>query len=244
MRLSGPRSSLSAQGTAAEAPSGQLGGPGTADPGKLFYSRVSLQRLIMNAYGVQADQIVGSAVLTADRYDVIADLPPGATQEQVNVMLQNLLLERFDLKLHHSTKEGPVYELKVARSGLKMKEAAPGRHTRVESARVNGLQHETCGACTIKELIEAVQGFDTDRMTPGRIIDKTGLIGRYEFSLEYVASSAAGRTLKLSAIQSQSHSGMDVFKALETQLGLMLEKSRAAVDLLVIDHAGKTPSQD
>lgn len=243
VRPSGPRS-YSAEEAAAEAPAGQLGGPGTADPGKIFYSRVTLQRLIMNAYGVQRDQIVGPAWLAGEKYDITADVPSGATGPQVSVMLQNLLMERFGLKLHHLTKDGPAYDLKIAKGGAKLKEAAPELHTRVESARVNGLQHKSCGACTIAELIENVQGFDIGRLAPERIIDKTGLTGRYEFSLEYLSPAAAGQTLKLSALQSQSHAGMDIFKAMETQLGLTLEKARAPVDLLVIDHVEKTPSEN
>ncbi len=229
---------------AADAPSGQMGGPGTADPERIFYSRVTLQRLIQNAYGVQVDQIVGPAWIAAEKFDITADVESGATQEQVNLMLRNLLTERFGLKLHHSTKDGPVYEMRLAKGGLRMKTARPELHTRVESARVDGLQHKSCRACTITDLIEAIQGFEVQRLAPERILDKTGLSGRYEFSLEYLAPVGAGQTLKLSAVQSLNHAGMDIFKALETQLGLTLEKARAPVDLLTIDHVEKTPTEN
>jgi uncharacterized protein (TIGR03435 family) len=235
-------------GGAVGAPVGQMGGPGTSNPARIFYSRASLQRLLMNAYQVQADQLSGPDWLGAEKFDITANIRKGTTQEQVNVMLQNLLIERFKLALHHTTKEGPVYELTVAKGGPKLKESsnsvARGGHTRMETAHVNGLQRKTCRGCTMAELIEGVQGFDEKRMAPDRIVDKTGLSGKYDFTLEYVSSTAPGMPLKLSALQSQSNAGQDVFAALEKQLGLRLDKGRAAVDMVIVDHIEKTPAEN
>jgi|SRR5580692_2615285 uncharacterized protein (TIGR03435 family) len=253
VRPSGPRSADSPDEAAPDAPTGQMGGPGTSDPTRIFYSRVPLQRLVMNAYGVQADQISGPVWLESERFDITANVRRGATQAQVDGMLQNLLIERFKLALHHTTKDGPVYELTVAKGGAKLKEsslkessggAAPGGRGRVEMARNNGIQRETCHACSIADLIRGVQGFDPQRLAPERIVDKTGLTGSYEFTLEFAAPLAGGKPMKLSAIQSQAHAGQDVFAALERQLGLKLEKGRGPVDMLVIEHVEKTPTEN
>jgi len=248
VRPSGPSSPNPSDQPKSDTPSGQIGGPGTGNPGRIFYYRVSLQRLIMNAYGVETDQISGPDWLASEKFDIKANIRKGATEQQVNVMLQNLLIERFKLALHHATKEGPVYELRAAgsqgkKSAAKLKDAAPGLHTRVETARTNGLLRKTCHACTVRDLIEAVQGYDINRLAPERIVDKTGLPGKYDFTLEYLPSTLTG-TLKLSAVQSQNHTGQDVFNALETQLGLTLERSRAPVDLVIVDHVEKTPSEN
>jgi uncharacterized protein (TIGR03435 family) len=246
LRPSGPSSGddVRVGGGAVGAPVGQMGGPGTSNPARIFYSRAPLQRLLMNAYQVQADQISGPDWLGSEKFDITANLRKGATQAQVDVMLQNLLIERFKLELHHTTKDGPVYELTVAKGGPKLMPAAQGSHTRVETAHVKGLLRKTCGACSISDLIQAVQGFDERRMAPDRIVDKTGLSGKYAFTLEYVSSLAPGTPLKLSALQSQSDSGQDVFTALEKQLGLRLDKGRAAVDRLIIDRIEKTPAEN
>jgi uncharacterized protein (TIGR03435 family) len=246
LRPSGPSSGddVRVGGAAAGAPVGQMGGPGTSNPARIFYSRTPLQRLLMNAYQVQADQISGPDWLGSEKFDITANLRKGTTQPEVNVMLQNLLIERFKLALHHTTKDGPVYELTVAKGGPKLMSAAQGSHTRVETAHVNGLLRKTCRACSISDLIQAVQGFDQHRMAPDRIVDKTGLSGQYAFTLEYVSSSAPGTPLKLSALQSQSNAGQDVFTALEKQLGLRLDKGRAAVDMLIIDSVEKTPAEN
>ena len=75
------------------------------------------------AYDVKAYQISGPAWMATERYNVIAKVPEGATKEQVNVMWQNLLAERFGVVLHHESKEFQVEELVVAKGGHKLKES-------------------------------------------------------------------------------------------------------------------------
>jgi uncharacterized protein (TIGR03435 family) len=107
------------------------GGPGSADPGQITYSGVSLKNVLMNAYAVKGYQINGPKWLDSERFDIVAKIPKGATKEQFQLMLQNLLAERFKLTLHHETKEFPMYSLVVGKGGSKLKEsvddaAAPG----------------------------------------------------------------------------------------------------------------------
>jgi uncharacterized protein (TIGR03435 family) len=118
-------------------PMGQIrvmmrGGPGSGDPGQITYSNVSLKNVLMNAYAVKGYQINGPKWLDSERFDIVAKIPKGATKEQFQLMLQNLLAERFKLALHHETKELPMYALVLGKGGSKMKEsveddaAAPG----------------------------------------------------------------------------------------------------------------------
>jgi len=71
----------------------------------------------------QSDQVIGPPWLGHDKYDVVAKVPPGSTKEQVNAMVMNLLEERFGLALHREARDLPVYELTVAKGGLKMRDA-------------------------------------------------------------------------------------------------------------------------
>lgn len=87
----------------------------------------------MRAYDVQSFQVSGPSWMDRERFDVIAKVPGGTSREDVRVMLQNLLADRFRLKLHKETKEAPVYEMTVAKGGIRMKEAAPA-----EAARDSG----------------------------------------------------------------------------------------------------------
>jgi uncharacterized protein (TIGR03435 family) len=99
------------------------GGPGSPDPGQINYTNVSLKNLLMVGYNVKGYQLSGPGWLDSERYDIVAKIPKGATKEQFQLMMQNLLAERFKLKLHRESKELPIYALVVAKNGLKMKES-------------------------------------------------------------------------------------------------------------------------
>ena len=107
---------------------GMHGGPGTSDPGRITNHRGTLSDLLARAYDVQRDQI-SPPVWIEDRgthaYGVDATMPPNTTKEQFQLMFQNLLAERFHVRLHHETKTRPGYELRVANCGPKLKEWAP-----------------------------------------------------------------------------------------------------------------------
>ena len=98
------------------------GGPGSPDPGQITYSNVSLKNGSDDAYEVKGYQITGPKWLDSERFDIVAKIPKGATKEQFQMMLQNLLAERFKLTLHRETKELPIYALVVGKGGPKMKE--------------------------------------------------------------------------------------------------------------------------
>jgi uncharacterized protein (TIGR03435 family) len=100
------------------------GGPGTPDPGQINYSNVSLKNVLTVAYGVKGYQINGPKWLDSERFDIVAKIAQGSTKEQFQLMLQNLLAERFKLTLHHETKELPIYALVVGKNGPKLKESA------------------------------------------------------------------------------------------------------------------------
>jgi uncharacterized protein (TIGR03435 family) len=102
---------------------GSRGGPGSADPGHLTYNNLSLKNLLVNAYGVKGYQVTGPAWLDSERFDIVAKVPEGTTKDQVKVMLQNLLKDRFKLEIHHERKELPMYALVLGKNGPKMKES-------------------------------------------------------------------------------------------------------------------------
>jgi uncharacterized protein (TIGR03435 family) len=94
-------------------------GPGTRDPGRIHYAAIRLKDLVINAYNVKDFQVVGPGWLdSADettRFTVDATMPPDTTREQLRVMLQNLLAERFKLAIHRETRDLPKYSLTLAR---------------------------------------------------------------------------------------------------------------------------------
>ena len=86
---------------------------------------MSLADLIPIAYNVKSFQIAGPDWMNAQRFDILARMPEGATKEQVPEMLQALLAERFQLKIHRENREHAVYALVVAKGGHKLKESPP-----------------------------------------------------------------------------------------------------------------------
>ena len=99
---------------------GLTGGPGSSDPERISAESIDLKRLLMKAYGVEMDQISGPGWIDSEKYAIAAKIPPGTTEDQFRVMLQNLLTERFKLALHHEPKELSVYELIVVKAGTKL----------------------------------------------------------------------------------------------------------------------------
>ena len=102
------------------------GGIGTSDPTHIAYRGAWLMNLMTQAFGVRADQITGAAwpSVNKERYDIVANIPEGATKEQFNAMLGNLLRDRFHLRFHMDSRIVPVYALRVAKNGPKFKETA------------------------------------------------------------------------------------------------------------------------
>ena len=99
------------------------GGPGTDDPERITFISVTMKRLLMVAYRVDENQISGPGWLDSQRYAIAAKVPAGLTREQVLMMLQDLLAERFHLTIHHERKDFQAYELVVAKGGPKLKPA-------------------------------------------------------------------------------------------------------------------------
>jgi uncharacterized protein (TIGR03435 family) len=103
---------------------GQRGGPGSGNPGRVIYALSTIRDLMADAYSVKRNQISGGPNwLDSERFDIVAKVPEGTTKEQVRVMLQNLLAERFKLTLHRETKELPIYALVVGAKGPKLKDS-------------------------------------------------------------------------------------------------------------------------
>ena len=252
------------------------GGPGTGDPTRMTFTWVLVRRLLMNAFALPLDQISGSDwVMGQDaRFDISAIVPAGATKEQANEMLLNLLKERFHLTYHTEKKNFDLYALVVAKGGPKLKNAAPpdgplpeapqpatiarpasldrdgfpqlpaGRPN-AQGRTQNGVTRMTFRMQTPKQLLTLLQF----QLAPSRTVDKTGLIGPYDFTLEFSNAGLTGPAGRSLSAPSPGEAGQpdtapDLFTALEKQLGLKLEKSKTQLDVIVIDHMDKQPIEN
>jgi uncharacterized protein (TIGR03435 family) len=108
-------------------PNGSVsGGPGTSDLERITYTGAPMVRLLRSAFGIldpNSGELSGPPWIGSEWYDITAKVPSGATQEQVNLMLRNLLAERFGLKAHYESHVVSGYELTVGKNGSKLKSA-------------------------------------------------------------------------------------------------------------------------
>ncbi len=230
------------------------GGVGTSDPLRVTYHGTWLTSLVAAAFGVPPDRITGPEWLGKERYDVVANIPEGTTKEQFNVMLGNLLRDRFHLKFHIESKIRPVYALRVAKNGPRFKETArradDATPSRVAGADAQGFpvlspNYKGIGGLPAPgEMFWAGQDVSAAEIArfmqqpAGRpVVDETGLTGRYDFKVHF----EWGRP---TATPNTSVSAPSVFHAVEEQLGLKLEPSTAPLDQLIIDFIDREPTDN
>jgi uncharacterized protein (TIGR03435 family) len=203
-----------------------------------------LDRLICFSYGVQDKQIVGlPAWANTDLYDIDAE-PDGEgapSDKQWKHMIQKLLADRFKLTLHHDKKEMSVYVLSVAKSGSKMSKSEgdpnglPGLFFR---GKLGDLGVRNANMDDFTHLLQEVV---LDRP----VIDQTGLTGRFDFTLLWTPddSQFSGMGAKIPPPTDNSSAPPDLYTAIQEQIGLKLDATKAPADVLIIDHVEK-PSEN
>ena len=189
----------------------------------------TLLDLMTVAYAVRYDRISGAnGWIGSDHFDLAAKAEGDAqiTKQEMRQMLQTLLTDRFQLKVHRELKEVAAYALVVARGGPRLKESAPGE-TGGSFVRGGAAgMHMERAAGTMEDLAAQLS------FTAGRpVVDRTGLAGHYKFKLGWMPAGPA-TAAKESDVP-------DIFTAIREQLGLRLEPTKAAAETLVIDRAEK-----
>ena len=227
------------------------GGPGTAEPGTYRCQNCPLSWVLAEAYHVQDFEFSPPDWLNNTRFDFIAKLPAsGATKEEFRKMLQNLLVERFKLAVKREKKDAQVYELSVAKGGPKFHESKPDQADSEEASGplkrdADGFPILT-GSMTMAVAAGHARMRSRDQnigwfceMLSGQlrapVIDATGLKGKYDF----VVSWAHGDNS-----DSPQDPNSDLVGAVQLQLGLKLERKKGQIDMLIVDHMEKTPTEN
>ena len=223
----------------------QMGG----DAGRVNYSNVTLMNVMTRAYGVKEHQITGPDWLKTERYDIVATVPAGTPKDQIPLMLQGLLADRFKLTLHRDSKVMPVYALVVGKNGPKLHEADAIGPMRM-SMGPKGLN--LTGKVSIAMLADALSRF-TDRP----VVDMTELKGNFEIDLEWTAEGRPGGSDVFALGGGGRPEGAgerkappdnpdapSIYTAVQEKLGLRLEGRKSPVEILIIDHAEKVPTEN
>jgi uncharacterized protein (TIGR03435 family) len=208
-------------------------GSSTAEvsPGLLTMRNQALVYLIQWAYDVPRVEIEGPPWLRDVWFDVQAKTSKPATEAELRLMLRKLLADRFGLKFHKEARVLPVYALTVAKSGSKLPESTTEGTFSIEPR--NGPLFVAHHA----RLMDLANGIADEAGRP--VIDATGMQGRYEIRMDltpYLRRAGDGP----GPVDSESV----LFTGLQEVLGLKLEPRKESVDVLVIDHVEKMPTEN
>jgi uncharacterized protein (TIGR03435 family) len=256
-------------------------------PSRFAVANATLYALIVSAYFSNGTPFVcafvnkfglisgGPGWIRSDRFTIQALAPAGSpsyTFQQfldgkaptLQIMIQNLLADRFRLVLHRGTKEVPVYFLTVAKGGPKLERLEEGSCRRVAPidpakppTSVGQEERPRCGAgsgifgtasgMTVRwDLSLGEFASIVSQLLDRPVIDKTGITGMVKFNMEFAADQAITGPfgeLRPSIPEAAVPSGSSIFTAIQEQVGLKLEAATGPVEVFVIDHVDR-PSEN
>ena len=231
-------------------------------PDGLNIRGIPLQMVLRQAFGAEDDRIIAAPSWTrSNRYDIDTKVAPEDApgfeklkEADRQAMLIPVLQERFNLKYHHETRELPMYALVVAKGGPKLTESktppppvpsdapnlpgAPKTPMQVGRMMMDPGRIEAQGSpmAMLVHLLAPQLGHT--------VVDKTGLTGRYDYTLQWTPDNApppmiggpGGPGGSARSEAANDAAPVSLFTAIQEQLGLRLEAEKGNVDVIVIDH--------
>lgn len=209
--------------------------------GRYEIRRATMLDLIRVAYGIDDTSKIqgGPSWLDLDRYDVIAKAPPSTTQDTAKLMLQALLADRFQLKIHMDSKPMAVLVLTLGKGKPKLKET---------ESKGFGCQNPPDQAPNQPGVIPKItllcRNLTMEAFTPTLraiaggtkpVLDKTGLEGAWDFDITLTPPGM----LRLAGAD-----GISVFDVVEKQMGLKLEEQKIPLPVIVLDSVNEKPSDN
>ena len=231
-----------------------------AKGGRYEIKMATMVDLIRTAYGYEADKILGGPNwLEMDRFDITAKLPPDSTPETLKLMLQSLLADRVQLKIHAESKPLSSYFL-IAGKKLQLKEAdgtgetgckpsstsddpTPGPRlvtmgqdgkTTTIAFGADGTIHYLCRNMTMESFADGLKSLMGASLGSAPVKDETGLKGAWNFDFRF--------STNLTLMNSTPGAQISLFDALEKQAGLKLEERKVPLPVMVVESVNQTPS--
>jgi uncharacterized protein (TIGR03435 family) len=215
---------------------------GSLSHGTLTLTNTSLADCLRYAFGLTSnDQLSGPDWVKSKvvRFDIVAKAPADTPLDQIRLMLQTLLTERFKLALHREQKELSYVALIIGKKGPKLQEAIPDSDASGNKVLIGRIVSNHISMNTLATLLS--------RFTGQTVLDMTGLTASYDLKLEWTpentpkpAAPAAGADTEAST----DGEAPSLFGAVEQQLGLKLEVRKGPVEVIVIDHTERVPAQN
>jgi uncharacterized protein (TIGR03435 family) len=242
-----------------------------------------LRSLIQQAWSLYSRDMIVDApkFIDSDRYDINAEAPaygpePDASsgsgegarfqtidQDSINVMLRNLLIERFKIKYHTEERPSTAFVLTAAKP--KMKKADPanrtgfhegpgpdGKDPRISNPAAGRLV--TCENMTMKQLAQNLPMMAGGYIQGATVYDETGMEGAFDFTLSFSGAGMGGgpgrggrggEGMDAGAVEAPDPGGaISLYEAIEKQLGLKLQQTKRPAQVLVIDHIEPKPTEN
>jgi len=205
------------------------------DGRRFFTINMNLKYLIQWAWGLQAKQVVGGPPWMDDaRFDINGEIDGDGipNQHQWKAAVQKLLIERFQLQIHHEKREMPAFALVIAKGGPKLT-PGDGNVRANQGMSFVGPPGQTMHGYGMNASISDFIG-ELQRIVMNRpIVDETGLTGVYNIQFAFTREDPDA----LGMAQLPDTAAPNLLVALQEQLGLKLQGTKTPVDVIVIDHA-------
>jgi uncharacterized protein (TIGR03435 family) len=202
---------------------------------RFFTVNMNLKYLMQWAWGLQAKQVVGGPPWMDDaRFDINGEIDGDGTpnQHQWKIAVQKLLIERFHLEIHHEKREMPAFVLVIAKGGPKLT-PSNGNVNAIQSMSLGGAPGQTMYGRGVNASIGDFIG-ELQRIVMNRpIVDETGLTGVYDIKIAFTREDPDA----LGTTELPDTAAPNLLNALQEQLGLKLQGTKAPVDVIVIDRA-------
>lgn len=187
-------------------------------PGRLRVTNATFQQLIQTAYQIKTGTLFGTATwMESERFDIDAKAAGNSSFDEDLVMLRALLIDRFQLRFHRETRQLRTLALLVAKGGPKFQASKDLDQKERVNIRATGISGVAIPFGHFVSILAA--------QLQSPITNETGLSGKYDLSLQYIARDLP------------DGGGSSVFAALQDQLGLKLEVRKGPVEIFVIDSA-------
>jgi uncharacterized protein (TIGR03435 family) len=209
---------------------------GTYRNGVLTQTNTTLAECLRFAYEITTDDLVAGPDWIknkAVRFDILAKTAPATPRSEALLMLRTLLDERFKLTLRHEPRVLSYYALTAPNGEHKMK---PAQDPPVEGEVIlwqGRFRHNRMTMLMLAAMIARYMHIP--------VLDQTAIPGAFEVKLDWTRDNSLPAAAAPGAVAAEPADGPSIFEAVQKQLGLKLEKRKGPVDVLVVDHAEKTP---
>jgi len=209
----------------------------SSNQGRLTAENLALRDLIVMGYNIKDYQLDAPDWIRGQRFDVAAKFPealprdPAKYNAELGAMMLKMLVERFKLEVHRETRTLPVYGLVVGKKGIKAEEV------KCQGSNSNTNNNHYKSTCTT--MARFAEWLSRRMDLP--VLDMTGLTANYAMTLEWVQESkASGDGRGATAV----NDGPTLRDALGEQLGLRLETHKAPIEVVVVNHVEKVPTEN